>query len=114
MDDWQAAIVPDEMLDRSLSDLSAVEFLQVLHHPHVGRHMKLVADKKKYELWVEEGPVLKLNIRQVVEKLKTEKKKAELEIPDEIGPVIRWPEIERARLVEEVADLVAIRMRKGG
>lgn len=34
-DKWQAAIVPDEVLERPLAELSAAEFLKVLQHPFV-------------------------------------------------------------------------------
>ena len=109
----KAAIPPDDLLNRPLGELSAVEFLQVLHHPAVGKaNIAILADKKKYELWVDEGPILKINLRDVIELIKTEKKKIELEVPDRIGPVVN-PPIDRAQLVEEVATLVEQRLRRG-
>lgn len=109
----KAAIPADELLDRPLGELSAFEFLQVLHHPIVGKsHIRLIADKKKYELWVDEGPVLKINVREVIVRLKTEKKKAELELDDRVGPVVN-PPWEREQLVEEIAALVERRLGRG-
>jgi hypothetical protein len=107
----KAAITPDELLDRPLGDLSAAQFLQVLNHPKVSRaDFQILADKKKYELWVEEDPILKINVGELLEKIKGEKKKVEKEIPDIIGPVVN-PPFERAELVEEIATLVELRMR---
>ena len=105
----KAAITPDELLDRPLGDLSAAQFLQVLNHPKVTRaQFEILADKKKYELWVDEDPILKVNVGELLEKIKGEKKKVEKEIPDIVGPVINP---ERAQLVEEIATLVEQRMR---
>jgi len=107
----KAAITPDELLDRPLGDLSAVQLLQVLNHSSVSRaQVQLFADKKKYELWVEEDPILKVNVRELLETIKGEKKKVEREVPDIIGPVVN-PEFDRAQLVEEIATLVEQRMR---
>lgn len=111
-EDWRAAVVPDEVLDRPLGDLSATEFLRVLNHSSVpAAHLPLLADKKKFELWVEEDNVLKLPIREVLERIKNEKKKVELEVEDPVGPIIRWPD-ERTRLVEEIATVVEARLRR--
>ena len=111
--DGMAAIPPDELLDRPLGDLSAAEFLKVLHHPAVGRaNLHVLADKKKYELWVDEDPILKLDVRQLLDRIRGEKKKVEREIPDIIGPVVNPVDIDRARLVEEIAVLVEQRLRR--
>jgi hypothetical protein len=107
----KAAISPDELLDRPLGDLSAAQFLQVLNHPRVSQvQFHALADKKKFELWVEEDPILKISVGELLEKIKGEKKKVEKEVPDIIGPVVN-PPFERAQLVEEIAALVEQRVR---
>lgn len=112
-DRGKAAIPPDELLERPLGELSAGEFLQVLQHPAVGKaNVAMLADKKKYELWVDEGPILKIDLRDLIELIKTEKKKIELEVPDRIGPVIN-PALAREQLVEEIATVVEQRLSRG-
>jgi hypothetical protein len=111
MPERKAAIAIDAMMDRSLSDLSAADLLQALSSPELARENTLIADKKKYELWVEESTVLKLSLKDVIEKVRGEKKKVELEIPD----WWRWrvnPEIQAdyGRLVEDVAAIVQTRV----
>lgn len=107
----RAAIDADAMMERPLGDLSATEFLQVLSDPTIGRDAVLIADKKKLELWVEETVVFKIPLREVLEKIRAEKKKVELEIPEPW----RWrinPEFQMdyGRLVEDVAALVERRI----
>ena len=117
-----AAIDPDALMDRPLGEISAADFLQVLSHPSV-RHpaLAILPDKKKYELWVEEGPIVKIPVREFIERLKGEKKKLELELPpwfEKINPplfdkgtVYRGAELEYAQFVEEVANVVEERLR---
>lgn len=116
-----AAIDPDALMDRPLGEISAAEFLQVLSHPSV-RHpaLAILPDKKKYELWVEEGPIVKIPVGEFIERLKGEKKKLELEVPpwfEKINPPLfdkgtfRGAELEYAQLVEEVANVVEERLR---
>lgn len=111
MADRKAAIDTDALMDRPLGDLSATEFLQVLADPTIARDSMLIADKKKVELWVEEGVVFKVSLREILAKIRVEKKKAELEIPDHW----RWkvyPELQAdyGRLVEDVAGIVERRI----
>ena len=113
MDERRAAIDLDGMMDRPLGELSAADFMQVLAHPRVVAHASILADKKKYELWVEEGVITKIPLGEVLKKIRVEKKKAELEIPDRwrwrVNPAdaIR-PEY--SQLVEDVARLVEERL----
>ena len=78
----RASIDPDQLMTRPLGEITAAEFLEVLAHPKV-RHpaLAILPDKKKYELWVEEGPIGKISIGDFIDKLKGEKKKVELEVP---------------------------------
>jgi hypothetical protein len=108
-----AAIDLDEVIGRPLGELSAIEFLQVLSHPKMGfSEVSILADKKKYELWVEEGPIAKLPIGEILAKLRGEKKKVEYELP----PWIRHFEedglrqLDYARLAEEVAERVTAQL----
>jgi uncharacterized protein len=63
----RASIDPDQLMTRPLGEISAAEFLEVLAHPKV-RHpaLAILPDKKKYELWVEEGPIFEIPLEQVV------------------------------------------------
>jgi hypothetical protein len=107
-----SAIDIDEVMDRPLGDLSAVEFMQVLSHPKLEFSGRLIlADKKKYELWIEEGPIIKLPIGEIIGKLRGEKKKVEYEVP----PWFRhfedgFAQGDYSRLVEEVAERVSQQM----
>jgi hypothetical protein len=111
-----AAIDLDEIADRSLGDLSAVEFLQVLSHPKLTTTQRLtLADKKKYELWVEEGPILKVPIGEILAKLRGEKKKLELEVPPwmKLIPEDGIRDIEWAGLVEDIGSQVEAHAGRG-
>ena len=113
----EAAIDIDEMLDRPLNKLTAAEFVQVLSHPkaqQVGSW--IISDKKKYELWVEENQILRISVRELLDKLRGEKKKYELEPFIDIGTKV-FPggmagqsESQYARLVEVIARQVEERM----
>jgi hypothetical protein len=107
----KAAIDVDALMDRPLTELNAGEFLQALSDPTIARDAVLIADKKKVELWVEENVIFRIPLREILEKLRIEKKKAELEIPEPW----RWrinPEFQAdyGRLVEDVAAVVERRI----
>jgi hypothetical protein len=88
----RAAIDPDALLDRSLSEISVADLIQAVSAGGLrDRSIVLLPDKKKYELWVDEGPILKLPLREVLEKLRGEKKKLELELPFDILGRLGWP-----------------------
>lgn len=72
--------VDGDMLDRPLGEISAAQFLDVLQHVRLSPDvMALLPDKKKYELWVDEGGVAKIPIGVLLDKMRREKKKIELE-----------------------------------
>jgi hypothetical protein len=111
----RAAIDVDQIMDRPLGDLSAVEFLQVLGHPKVGLSgITILADKKKYELWVDEDGITRLPIGEIIGKLRGEKKKVEYEVP----PWVRHFEedgirqLDYARLVEDIAERVTATLER--
>ncbi|MFL5577723.1 MAG: hypothetical protein ACJ79S_17340 [Gemmatimonadaceae bacterium] len=72
--------VDGDILGRPIGEISAVQFLDLLQQVRLSPDvMALLPDKKKYELWVDEGGVAKLPIGVLLEKLRIEKKKLELE-----------------------------------
>ena len=76
----RTAIPPDETLQKPLGELTAAEFLTALSHPSVDkRALAILPDKKKYELWVEEDGIPKISVLDLLDRLKGEKKKLELE-----------------------------------
>jgi hypothetical protein len=112
----RAAIDPDRLMARPLGEISAAEFLQVLGHPSV-RHpaLAILPDKKKYELWIEEGPIVKISLGEFLERVKGEKKKLELELPpwfQKIDPVFRGAELDYAQLADVVATAVEQRLKR--
>lgn len=113
MAERRAAIDVDSLMDRPLGDISAADFLQVLTHASVRPNALILADKKKYELWVEETVITKIPLKEVLEKVRAEKKKVELEVPDwwrwRVNPAdVMQPDF--GRLVEDVAALVEQRI----
>jgi hypothetical protein len=80
MPDRRTAAISKDVLDRPLGELNAAEFLQALGTLRVPpESLAILADKKKYELWIDEGTLPKLPVGELVEKLRGEKKKLELE-----------------------------------
>lgn len=72
--------VDGDVLNRPLSEINAAQFLDVLQQARLSPDvMALLPDKKKYELWVDEGGMPKLPLGVLLEKLRREKKKLELE-----------------------------------
>jgi hypothetical protein len=95
--DKRSAIPPDELLERPIEELSAAEFIYALNHPDLDQTaVRLLPDKKKYELWVEETDVTKLTPRDLIDRLRNEKKKYELEPPVILKPPP--PEYDLSRL----------------
>lgn len=79
MAERQAAIDKD-IMKRPLGEVSAAEFLQVLNDSRLSSDVvALLPDKKKFELWVDEGGISKIPLGTLLEKIRGEKKKIELE-----------------------------------
>lgn len=78
-DERKSAIEFEKTLEKPLGEVTAAEFVAVLNNPKLGGKLHPITDKKKYELWVEEGTIEKIPLGELIEKLKGEKKKAELE-----------------------------------
>jgi hypothetical protein len=80
MPDRRTAAISKDVLDRPLGELNAAEFLQALGTLRVPpQSLAILADKKKYELWIDEGTLPKVPVGELLEKLRGEKKKLELE-----------------------------------
>ena len=102
-----SAIDFEKTMHKSLGEISAAEFLELLQHPKLRVSQKvLLPDKKKYELWVEEGVISRIPIGVILEKLKGEKKKVELEPGPFLGERVFPASLRDAQygqLVEDIA-----------
>lgn len=99
------AAIPKDVLDKPLGQISAAELIETLsasREPQLGR---ILVDKKKYELWVEENPLPRVSLRELLEKLRGEKKKVELEFLHDFNEVVNPPVLDR------LADAVAARLQ---
>jgi hypothetical protein len=117
MPERRSAIPPDELLERPIEQLSAAEFISALNHPDLDQTaVRLLPDKKKYELWVEEIDVTKLTTRALIDRLRNEKKKAELEVPTKRLIEVNEPDprtfVISPVLVEAIAERVAERLQQ--
>ncbi len=115
------AAVPADVTDRQLGELSAVDFLTALRTAQVSHvELGILADKKKYELWVEETPIDKISIKDLVERLRGEKKKLELEKPPQVENLYLKRAVELPfdprdvffdpRVIDEIATQVAAKL----
>jgi len=78
--DRREPAISQDILNRPLGDLNAAEFLQALGTLRVApQSLAILADKKKYELWIDEGTLPKVPVGELLDKLRGEKKKLELE-----------------------------------
>lgn len=86
----KAAIQADKLDDTTLGELSAADFVEALHERRAFSLTHHWPEKKKYELEVEPGVIDDLRFRDfvdILDRIRGEKKKTELEIPD----WWRWP-----------------------
>jgi hypothetical protein len=121
MTERRTAIPPDELLERPLGELSAADFLTALSHPKLDqRIVSILPDKKKYELWIDEGGLPQLNLQDLLDRLRGEKKKLELEkFPYEQVKLSREGVFDPRELlrdpiiIDEIATQVAARLRQG-
>ena len=117
----RTAIPPDESLQRPLGELTAAEFLTALSHPSVDKQaLAILPDKKKYELWVEESGIDKITVLDLLDRLRGEKKKLELEkFYIEDVKMIRENVIDPAQIlrdpvvIDRIAEQVAQRLGRG-
>jgi len=73
--------VDEKTLGKPLAELSAVQFLDILSRGDATDRaaLAILPDKKKYELWVEEVSIDRFKVGELLQKLRGEKKKLELE-----------------------------------
>jgi hypothetical protein len=111
MPEKRSAIPPDELLERPIEELSAPDLLFALNHPALDQAaVRLLPDKKKYELWVDEGGVTKLTVRDLVDRLGNEKKKVELEVPMKRTPAEIDPDPRKFLIDPLVLEVIATRV----
>lgn len=84
-----SAIAFEKIQDRALGDLTAAELIEGLGEAKMMETMIALPEKKKYELEVEPGVLGKLTVGKLVdilERFKGEKKKVEIEVPQDWIP----------------------------
>jgi len=80
MAEKRAAIDVEKIMDSPLSQISAADFLTALSHDRVSAsYLVHWPEKKKYELLVEPENVGHINLGRLIDILRGEKKKVELE-----------------------------------
>jgi len=81
----RAAIRPDDISKRKMSEISATDFLKALNDPNVGiqiGHLSHIwPEKKKVEYWGEPENLSGIRVGDLIHYLRGEKKKFELEKP---------------------------------
>jgi len=110
----RAAIDLDEVGEKRLGDLTAAEFIQILNHKDLAPLRGVIADKKKYELWIEEN-LPRITLGDLLERVRGEKKKLELEVPPEVGDALQRKSLREFN--PELYDLIVERLlgrRLGG
>ena len=76
----KAAIDLDNIGEKTLNEISAADFLNALNAGGVAlQNITLWPEKKKIELYVEPENLGKINVRDVIIRIRAEKKKLELE-----------------------------------
>ena len=108
----RAAIDTDALMKKSLNDISAADFIRILGRRDLVGLSPVLADKKKLELWVDEGGIFDTPIEAILEKIKGEKKKLELEQQWDSPIIDPGPlrQVNYARLVQDVAAVVERQM----
>lgn len=116
----RAAVDPD-ILDRPLGELSAADFVGALASARLAApELAVLADKKKYELWVDETPIAKVPFKDLLDRVRGEKKKLELEkrpweylkreVEFDFDPTRLRDPVIREELVAEIANEVVQRL----
>jgi hypothetical protein len=75
----KAAIDFEKIMETPLNAISAADFLTALEQNGQARHLMYWPEKKKYELFLEPERLPEITIGRLIDILKGEKKKAELE-----------------------------------
>lgn len=97
----KAAIDLDQIKGKKLQEITAADFLAALEEANISiQQLVGLPEKKKYELWVEPEDQPPPTVGGVIDWVRTEKKKLELELPPDFG---NWQKIREARYNELVA-----------
>jgi hypothetical protein len=112
----RAAIDVDKVLQKPLKDISAVELIHALSRDDLASARSLVSDKKKYELWTDETVVIEIPLADLLDRIKGEKKKLELEVPPwfRFEDPLAGPGMVSDQLVSRIADAVEARLSSRG
>jgi hypothetical protein len=104
--------IDDKTLAKPLEEISGAQLLEILSRGDAADRtaLALLPDKKKYELWVEEGGVGRIPVGELLHKLRGEKKKLELE--KQLGEQTFDPGRGAIdpRVIDAIADRVAERL----
>jgi hypothetical protein len=92
----KAAIDYERIMETPLSEVSAADFLTALDQSGQAQHLTYWPEKKKYELYLEPERVGEIPVGRLIDILKGEKKKVELEKLD--------PGEQIKRVAEDVLD----------
>ena len=115
------AAVDADILDRPLGEITAAEFVGALTGVKLAaRELTVLADKKKYELWVDETPIEKISVSDLLDRVRGEKKKLELEkrpweavkreVEFDFDPTRLRDPVIREELISEIANEVVQRL----
>lgn len=111
----KAAIDIDQIRKKDAHEVSAADFLAALEQANVSiQRLVGLPEKKKVELWVEPEDPPNITVGGIIDWIRTEKKKVELELPPDFE---NWQRIREARyneLVARVARDVEARLHERG
>ena len=76
----KAAIDIDALGDKTLGEVSAADFLTALNAGGLTvQHLAVWPEKKKVELWIEPEDLVRVDLKDIIVRIRVEKKKLELE-----------------------------------
>lgn len=101
-----------DIREATLDSISAADFLGALNAGSAARHIAVWPEKKKYELWVEPENIGRIKVGRLLDILRGEKKKIEIEKSPSWE---RWTEFEipgRPPVFDQLVDQVAAEVEK--
>jgi hypothetical protein len=109
----KAAIDIDQVRSKTIQEVSAADFLAALEEADVSvQQLVGLPEKKKVELWVEPEDPPSLTTGDLIDWIRAEKKKVELEVPPDFED---WQKVRETRyneLVTRVAKDVEAKLRE--
>lgn len=109
MTEYRSAIPPEEVVRRPLSELTALDFIAAISSSRFDQRLVgFLPEKKKIELWTDESGIGGLNLADLFDRLRGEKKKLELahERDTYFGDALRESDV-----IEQIAEVVAQKLR---